>query len=222
MRADKKGTMDERPIRLTIVEDDRVLRDSLRMLVAGSPGFACHAVAGSVEEALALPREPPPDVVLLDIHLPGLPGSLGVRKILDRWPGVLVLMHTVYDEDDKVLESLGNGAVGYILKRTPPGRLLEAIREATEGGSPMSPAIARKVITLFRKFQPEPGPREPLSPRETALLALLVQGLSYAEAASELGVSLNTVRTHIRSIYEKLSVHSKSEAVSRALRSGLI
>ncbi len=214
--------MNEAPIQVAVVEDDRLLRESLRVLLAGSSGYACAAVAGSVEEALRLRPGVAPDVILLDIHLPGLRGSAGVKPLLEKWPATLVLMHTVYDEDEKIFESLCNGAVGYILKRTPPSRLLEAIREALQGGSPMSPEVARKVTTLFRRFVPEPAGLEPLSPRESTLLGLLVQGMSYGEAAAELGVSLNTVRTHIRSIYEKLHVHSKSEAVAKALRAGLI
>jgi DNA-binding NarL/FixJ family response regulator len=209
-------------IRIALVEDDRRLRDSLRMLLAGSPGFSCVAVAGSVEEALAQRLAEPPDVLLLDIGLPGTRGSLGARGLLEKWPEAVILMHTVHEEDDKIFESLCNGAVGYVLKRTPPARLLEAIREARAGGAPMSPEIARKVITLFRRIAPPPGPRAQLSPQETRLLGLLAQGQSYAGAAAELGVTLNTVRAYIRTVYDKLHVHTKSEAVSKALRSGLL
>jgi DNA-binding NarL/FixJ family response regulator len=207
---------------VALVEDDRLLRESLRALIAGTPGFRCAAATASVEEALRLRVEPPPRVVLLDIHLPGMSGAEGVVPLLERWPGALVVMHTVYDEDDLVFTSLCNGAVGYVLKRTPPARLLEAIREAHEGGAPMSPAIARKVIGLFRRGAPRSVPAEALTPQETRLLGQLAQGASYADAAAELRVSLNTVRTHIRSIYEKLHVHSKSAAVAKALRAGLI
>lgn len=213
-------------IRVVIVEDDRLLRDSLRMLIGGSAGFACVGAAGSMEEALTVPVGPPPQVVLLDIHLPGTRGSIGVIDLLDRWPECVVLMHTVYEEDDLVFESLCNGASGYILKRTPPARLLEAIAETCRGGAPMSPEIARKVLSRFRKLGPAAPAAgegsEALSPQETRLLALIAAGSSYREAAVELDVSINTVRTHIRSIYEKLQVHTKSEAVAKAMRSGLI
>jgi DNA-binding NarL/FixJ family response regulator len=212
-------------VRVALVEDDRVLRESLRVLLAGSAGFTCVATAASVEEALRLPAARAPQVILLDVHLPGLRGSTGVAPLLERWPDALVVMHTVYEEDELIFESLCNGAVGYVLKRTPPARLLEAIREAREGGAPMSPAIARKVIRLFRRVAPPPGPSEPpeqLTAQETRLIAQLAQGASYAEAAAELGVSLNTVRTHIRSVYEKLHVHGRSAAVAKALRAGLI
>lgn len=212
----------ETPIRVALIEDDLRLRGSLSTLLAGSPGFSCIAVAGSVEEALRQRLAPPPDVLLLDIHLPGTPGSLGARRLAEKWPQAVILIHTVHEEDDKVFASLCNGAVGYILKRTPPARLLEAIREARDGGAPMSPEIARKVITLFRRIAPPSEPRAPLAPQEVRLLGLLAQGHSYAGAAEELGVSLNTVRTYIRSVYEKLHVHTRSEAVSKALRSGLL
>jgi len=209
-------------IRVALIEDDRRLRDSLRTLLAGSPGFGCVAAAGSVEEALALRLSPPPDVFLLDIKLPGTWGTAGVRPLLAKWPLAVILMHTVYEEDDKVFESLCNGAVGYILKRTPPARLLAAIQEAHAGGAPISPEIARKVIVHFRRIAPAPGPQAQLSPQEVRLLGLLAQGQSYAGAAAELGITVNTVRTYIRSVYDKLHVHTRSEAVSKALRSGLV
>lgn len=207
---------------VVLVEDDRVLRESLRVLLAGSPGFRCVATAGSVEEALRVRPEAPPAVVLLDVHLPGVSGPDGIAPLLARWPGAVIVMHTVYDEDDLVFSSLCNGAVGYVLKRTPPARLLDALREAHDGGAPMSPAVARKVIGLFRRSAPRTVVAEALTPQETRLLAQLAQGASYADAADALGVSLNTVRTHIRSIYDKLHVHSKSAAVAKALRAGLI
>ena len=209
-------------IRVALVEDDRRLLDSLRLLIGGSPGFECVAAVGSVEEALRrLPAELP-EVVLLDIGLPGVRGSVGVRRLLQHWPGAIFLMHTAFEDDDLVFESLQNGASGYVLKRTAPARLLEVIEEAHGGGSPMSPEIARKVIVHFRRIAPPAEPVERLSPQETRLLRAIADGLSYKEAATELGVSINTVRAHIRSIYDKLSVHTKSEAVAKAMRSGQI
>jgi len=212
----------ENPIRVALIEDDRRLREGLRTLLSGSPGFSCVTAAGSVEEALAARPSPAPDVLLLDIRLPGMLGSVGVRPLLLKWPQAVAVMHTVHEEDDKVFESLCNGAVGYILKRTPPARLLEAIQEAHTGGAPISPEIARKVIVLFRRIAPPQGPQAQLSPQEVRLLGLLSQGQSYAGAAGELGITVNTVRTYIRSIYDKLHVHTRSEAVSKALRSGLV
>lgn len=215
--------MNATPIEVGLVEDDRLLRDSLRLLINGSPGFRVALAAGSVEEALRRPSGPAPDVLLLDIGLPGASGSEGARELQAHWPRTVILMHTVHEEDTQIFESLCNGARGYILKRTPPARLLESIREAHEGGSPMSPEIARKVIALFRRGAARPAPQSfGLSPQETKLLSLLASGESYGEAATALGVSINTIRTHIRSIYEKLNVHGRAEAVSKALRSGLI
>jgi DNA-binding NarL/FixJ family response regulator len=210
------------PIRVAIVEDDRRLRDSLAMLLGGTPGFDCVGAFGSMEEATRLAPRLVPEVVLLDIHLPGERGSTGVARLLERWPGAVVLMHTADEESDLVYESLTHGASGYVLKRTPPARLLEAIAEAHGGGAPMSPEIARKVIHQFRRIAPPAEAVERLSPQEGRLLGAIAAGLSYKEAAAELGVTLNTVRAHIRSIYEKLQVHTKSEAVSKALRSGQI
>ena len=208
------------PIQVYIVEDDRLVRDGLRALLDGSPGYACAGSARSMEEALGQ-RGPAPDVVLLDIHLPGMRGSEGVPHLLEKWPTVAILMHTISDEDDLVFESLCSGAAGYIVKRTPPAQLLDAIHQARQGGAPMSPEIARRVLSRLRKLQPARAEEE-LSPQELRVVAALAQGLSYGEAASELGVTINTVRTYIRSIYEKLHVHTRSEAVAKALRSGLI
>jgi DNA-binding NarL/FixJ family response regulator len=210
------------PVRVALVEDDRRLRDALALLLGGTPGFDCVAAYGSLEEAVRVAPRAAPDVVLLDIHLPGERGSTGVVRLLARWPGAVVLMHTADEESDLVFASLTHGASGYVLKRTPPARLLEAIVEARAGGAPMSPEIARKVIGQFRRIAPPAESVDRLSPTETRLLAAIAAGKSYKEAAAELGVSINTVRAHIRSVYEKLHVHTKSEAVSKALRTGQI
>jgi DNA-binding NarL/FixJ family response regulator len=210
------------PIRVAIVEDDRSLREGLGILINGTPGYQCPRTYGSVEEALRLMSLAPADVLLLDIHLPGMLGSEGVRIFRERFPATQVLMLTVYDEQDKVFESICNGACGYLLKKTPPAKLLECIREAHEGGAPMSPEIARKVVTLFQKTGPPEKIDGQLTPQEIRLLKMLADGYSYQNAAGQLNISINTVRNHIRSIYEKLQVHSKSEAVSKAIRSRLI
>ncbi len=209
------------PIRVAIVEDDRPTREGLALLIGGTPGYACVGSYFSVEEALRLIRGRAPNVLLLDIHLPGMLGSEGVKVFREKYPSIQVMMLTIYAEQDKVFESICNGACGYLLKKTPPARLLEAIREAHEGGSPMSPEIARKVVTLFRQAAP-PERVDQLTPQETRLLALLAEGYSYQMSAHQLNISVNTVRNYIRSIYEKLHVHSRSEAVSKALRSRII
>jgi DNA-binding NarL/FixJ family response regulator len=211
-----------RPINVGIVEDDAALREGLGMLIAGTAGYGLTGTWSSVEDALKVPTSSAPDVLLLDIHLPGMLGSEGVRLLRARNPGLQVLMLTVFAEQDKVFESICNGACGYLLKKTPPARLLEAIREAHEGGSPMSPEIARKVVSFFQKTEPPATQDERLTPHELRLLKMLSEGHSYQSAGGLLDISINTVRNYIRSIYGKLHVHSKSEAVTKALRGRLI
>lgn len=214
--------MDPEPIRVALVDDDRVLRDSLRVLVDGAPGFACAGAYGTVEAARQGLAAAPADLVLLDVDLPGTPGPEGAALLRALEPPPEVVMFTVYADDDKVFTSLCNGACGYLLKDTPPDRLLVALREAREGGAPMSSRIARQVIGLFRRIAPPPRTGHDLTPQEVRLLALLSEGYSYLGAADQLGVSINTVRSHVRGIYEKLHVHSRSQAVHQALRQGIL
>jgi len=209
-------------IRVAIVEDTRTLREGLSILIGGTPGFECTGKFATMEGALAQIGPAAPDVALVDIGLPGISGIEGVRLLKQLYPGLVLLMLTVYDDDDWVFESLCAGACGYLLKTTPPARLLECIREAFLGGSPLTPEIARHVVTLFRDFRPPARTDCHLTPHETRLLRLLVEGHNYKTAAAELDVSVNTIGFHIRSIYEKLHVHSKSEAVARALRERLV
>ena len=212
----------DQPVRVAIVEDDRFTREGLASLIGGTPNFRCVGTYQSVEDALrSMPAEPP-DVLLLDINLPGIPGSDGVKILKQKYPSVEVLMLTVYAEQDKVFESICNGASGYLLKKTPPARLLEAITEARQGGAPMSPEIARKVVALFQKTRPPEKTDLVLTPHEVRLLKFLAEGYSYQGTAEQLNLSINTIRSYIRSIYEKLHVHSKSEAVSKAFRTRLI
>jgi DNA-binding NarL/FixJ family response regulator len=212
----------ESTLSVAIVEDDRAVREGLSLLIDGSAGYRCVGRFDSVEAALGHRGGEAPRVLLLDIHLPGMLGSEGVRPLLEKYPDVTILMLTVYEEEDRVFESLCNGACGYLLKKTPPARLLEAIREAAGGGSPMSPEIARKVVRLFQKTGPPARVENGLTSQEKRLLALLAEGRSYQAAADEMIVSINTVRNYVRSVYEKLHVHSKSEAVSKALRARLL
>jgi DNA-binding NarL/FixJ family response regulator len=209
-------------IGVVIVEDDRGTREGLRLLVDGTPGYRCIATFGSLEQALAARVGEAPEVVLLDIQLPGEPGSRGAGALRERWPGTAILMLTGFEDEDKIFESLCNGATGYLLKRTPPARLLEAVREARDGGAPMSPEIARRVVELFRRTAPPAALDCALTPQEVHLLRLLAEGHSYKGAGSQLGISINTVRNYIRAIYEKLQVHTKSAAVSKAMRAGLL
>jgi DNA-binding NarL/FixJ family response regulator len=163
-----------------------------------------------------------PDVVLMDIHLPGMPGSEAVRHVREAHPSVAVLMLSVYEGEDPIFTSLCNGAAGYLLKNTAPAKLLDAIRDVKEGGSPISPEIARKVIQAFRESVPAGRAGHDLTPQEVRLLKLLSDGASYQAAGDKLGISINTVRNYVRSIYEKLHVTSKSAAVSRGLKDRII
>lgn len=212
----------DEPICVAIIEDRPSTREGLALLIDGTPGYRCVGKFGSVEEALRWMDRQSPHVLLLDIHLPGMSGSEGVRVLKEKFPAMQILMLTIYEEEEMVFESICNGACGYLLKRTPPAKLLEAIWEAHQGGSPMSPEIARKVVTLFQKTGPPEKLEHDLTPQEVRLLGLLAAGYSYQAIADRLKISINTVRDYIRSIYDKLHVHSKSEAVSKALRSRII
>jgi DNA-binding NarL/FixJ family response regulator len=212
---------DERITKVAIIEDQRTLRDGFAVLIDGTEGFRCTGAFRSVEDALRGIASTVPDVALVDIGLPGMNGIEGVRILKDRYPGLTMLMLTVYDEDERVFDALCAGACGYLLKKTPPARLLESIKEAAGGGAPMSPEIARKVVALFRDVRPPRQAEHDLTPHELRLLKLMVDGHSYKTAAAELGVSYNTICFHIKNVYGKLQVHSKSEAVTKALRQRL-
>jgi DNA-binding NarL/FixJ family response regulator len=210
------------PIKVAIVEDERDIRECLCLLVGGTEGYVCSGSYRTMEEALEkIPRQMP-DVVLSDIGLPGMSGIDGVRTLKQRFPDLLVLMLTVYDDDDRIFDAMCAGACGYLLKKTPPARLLESLKEAVGGGAPMSPEVARRVIALFRDIRPPERAEYHLTPHETRLLKLFVEGHNYKTAAAELRVSVNTVNFHVRSIYDKLQVHSRSEAVAKALRNRLV
>jgi DNA-binding NarL/FixJ family response regulator len=209
-------------IEVAIVEDLRATREGLALLIDGTEGYRCCGSYGTMEAALAGIGRNLPDVALVDIGLPGMSGIEGVRILKGRHPSVHLLMLTVYDDDERIFDAICAGATGYLLKKTPPARLLDYIRETLEGGSPMSPQIARRVISLFRRVRPPESVHEDLTPHEIRLLRLLVEGYRYEDVANQMGVSINTVRSHIKQIYSKLQVHSKSEAVAKALRSGLV
>lgn len=209
-------------IKVAIIEDLRALREGFYMLIDGTEGFRCTGRFRTMEEALEKIGFDLPDVALVDIGLPGMNGIEGVRLLKERYPDLMLLMLTVYDDDDRIFDALCAGACGYLLKKTPPARLLKSLEEAAQGGAPMSPEIARRVVALFREFRPPKRVNYKLTPHEIRLLKLLVEGHNYKTAAAQLGISFNTVCFHIKSIYEKLQVHSKSEAVAKALRNRLI
>ena len=216
------ATQQQPEIKVAIVEDVPSLREGFRLLIGETTGFRCTGSFRTMEEALAHIPHNPPDVLLADIGLPGMNGIEGVRRLKERLPALTVLMLTVYDDDERVFAALCAGACGYLLKKTQPERLLESIREAAAGGAPMTPEIARRVVALFRQIRPPERADYNLTPHETRLLKLLVEGHNYKTAAAQLNVSFNTICFHIKQIYGKLQVHSKSEAVVKALRDRLI
>ena len=214
--------MPEVPVRVVIIEDLLEVREGLAVLINGTSGFACTGQFRTMEDALAGMEASRPAVILTDIGLPGMNGIEGTRILSTRYPDVPILALSVYGDDENVFDAICAGASGYLLKNTPPARLLEALTEVVGGGAPMSPEIARRVITLFRDFRPPERASYRLTPQETELLKLMVDGHHYKTAAREMGISTNTVSFHLKHIYQKLQVHSKSEAVAKALRERLI
>ena len=210
-----------RPIKIAIVEDIREIREGLARLINSTPGYRCTGFYASMEEALEKIPKNVPDLVLSDIGLPGIDGISGIKILKERYPQLLILMLTVYDDNERIFDALCAGACGYLLKKTPWDKVVEALKEAVEGGSPMSPEVARRVINLFREIKPPKEAEYELTPHEVRLLRMLVEGHSYKTAAAELHVSVNTIKFHLRHIYDKLQVHTKSEAVAKALRQGL-
>jgi DNA-binding NarL/FixJ family response regulator len=209
-------------IKVAIVEDRREIRDGLAMLISGTEGFECTGTYRSMEDAIPRISGSVPDIVLCDIGLPGMSGIEGIRILKESHPDLLLLMLTVYDDDERIFDALCAGASGYLLKKTPPVRLLEGLKDAVQGGAPMSPEVARRVIVLFRDIRPPERADYELTQHELRLLKLLVEGHNYKTAAFELNVSINTISFHMNRIYEKLQVHSKSEAVAKALRDRLV
>lgn len=211
-----------REIRVAIVEDQVHTREGLAALISGTSGYQMTGAFSSMESALPRIDAAVPDVVLLDIGLPGMSGIEGARRVKERHPGMQILMLSVYADNEHVFEAICAGADGYLLKDAPPSRLLDAIREVRDGGSAMSPQIARKVVKMFQDIAPPREESAKLTSRELEVLALLAQGHSYKSAAAALDLSFDTIRFHVRNVYEKLHVHSKSEAVLRAFQTGLL
>jgi DNA-binding NarL/FixJ family response regulator len=210
-------------ITVAIIEDQPTAREGLVILVGNTPGFAVVGRYGSIEEAEGEVQRLRPDVLLLDLGLPGLSGIDGARRFHDAVPEMEILVLTVFTDSDHVYQALCAGASGYLLKDTPSAKLLEAIRDVHGGGAPMSPAIARRVLETYRSLRVSSEPADgSLSLREREVLKWLAEGYSYYAAAGQLGISVDTVRAHIRKIYEKLHVHTRSEAVLKAMRRGLL
>jgi DNA-binding NarL/FixJ family response regulator len=206
------------PITISIVEDNDQLRGTLARVLNRAEGFQCVSQFGNAEEALkALPQEKP-NVVLMDINLPGMNGVECVRQLKQLCPDTQAIMLTVYEDTENIFNALAAGATGYMLKRTPRAELLDAIRDVLKGGSPMTTHIARKVVQSFQRPAATSQPTEDLSPREREVLDCLAQGFLYKEIAEKLGISYETVHTYIRRIYEKLQVRTRTEAVAKFLR----
>lgn len=204
-------------IRVSIIEDDSDVRHSLTVLLNGSDGFACVSAHRSAEDAIAELPMREPQVVLVDINLARISGIECVRQLKAKLPEVHFLMLTMYEDAELIFKSLTAGASGYLLKRTPPAKLLEAISEVQQGGSPMTSKIARIVVQHFQRVKSPGRSTEVLSAREKEILALLAKGHRYKEIAEQLGISFDTVRAHLRNIYDKLQVRSRTEAVVKYL-----
>ena len=203
-------------INVAIIEDSKEIREGLSVLINGSEGFQCTATYSNAEDALSDLLSKKPDVVLMDINLPHMSGIECTRQLKQRQQDLSIMVLTVYDDDEKIFESLKAGARGYILKKTPPARLLEAILELHGGGSPMSSSIARRVVQTFQGPEIASKAKGNLSGREREILSYLARGYRYKEIAETLFISVETVRTHLRNIYEKLQVRSRTEAVLKA------
>jgi DNA-binding NarL/FixJ family response regulator len=209
-------------IRILIYEDNPQLREGLTMLINGSDGFEVLASFKNCNNVIPEVEAYNPDLVLMDIDMPGTNGIEGLKKIRLVNDHVKVLMLTVFDDNKNVFEAISNGANGYILKKTPPAKLLEYIQEAQTGGAPMSSSIATQVLRMFSSFHNQKGEDYSLSEREKQVLQLLVNGYSYKMISSEMFIAIDTVRSHIKKIYEKLHVNSKSEAVAKAFKDKLV
>ncbi len=218
-------------IKVIVVEDNDTIREGLKILIDGTPGYCCVSTYSKCETMLKNIEKQNPDVLLMDIGLPGMNGIEGIKETKKIIPELTILVLTVYEENDLIFDALCAGASGYLVKKTPPSKLLEAIQEAYEGGAPMSSHIARKVIDFFsrrdgllqQKKQASPSSEQYiLTPREKEILSGLVEGNSFKTIADSLFISIETVRFHFRNIYRKLHVHSQSEAVAKAIKEGLI
>ena len=210
-------------IRVAIFEDNRSLLEGLAAMIGGTAGFVCVGAFPNCNNLLKNISQHKPDVVLMDIELPGINGIEAVAMIKDEFPEIKILMQTIFDDDEKIFNSICAGAEGYILKHTSPAEIMEAIKEIHEGGSPMTPSIANRVLKMV-KVRPEPGNKESfdLSTREKEILSCLVKGMSYKMIADTCFISIETVNVHIKNIYKKLHVHSKSEAVAKAIRGRIV
>jgi DNA-binding NarL/FixJ family response regulator len=205
-------------IRVAIVEDDEQVRENLARLITETKGFECVATFASGEQAISgFPRRPP-DVVVMDINLPGISGVECVRQLKAMFPDIHIVMLTVYDDSERIFQALQMGAAGYLLKRSTAEEILHAIKDVHGGGAPMTSYIARKVVQSFRRQGPSDKPAENLSKRETDVLEYVARGYSNKEIADALGLKSETVRGYLKTVYTKLHVRSRTEAAMKFLR----
>ena len=204
-------------IRVAIVEDNQTLRNSLTNLLNYTEGMQCVASLGNLMNVVSELGKSRPDIVLMDIGLPNISGIEGVRTVKNNFPAIQVLMFTVFEDEEKIFDAIRAGASGYLLKKTPPDEIIESIQQLYNGGAPMSPSIARKVIHAFQEAPAELEDFQ-LTPREKEILYSLVDGLSYKKIAEKYFISISTIRTHISNIYQKLHVNTKSQAVAKVLK----
>lgn len=210
-------------INVAIFEDNRSLREGLFHLVNGTEGYACVGSFPNCDRLIRHLEEVKPDVIIMDIEMPGISGIEGVKLIKENFPEIKVLMQTIFEDNNKIFESICNGAEGYILKNTPPAEILQSIKEIYEGGAPMTPSVASKVLKMFKQRAAfETNDSYDLTEREKEILRYLTEGMSYKMIANTCYISIETVSGHIKNIYKKLQVHSKSEAVIKALKNKMV
>lgn len=204
-------------IHVALIEDDHDIRNTLALIIDGTPGYTCDLLFADCESSFEPIAKFRPDVVLMDINLPGMTGIEGVRHLKKALPDLDIIMLSVHTDEESVFDSLREGASGYLVKSTPPAQLLAAIKEVHEGGAPMTSYIARKVLTSFHR-----APDEKLTDRENEILRHLCEGQTYSTISEKLNISGHTVRTHIKNIYQKLHVNSRAEAVRKAMKDKLV
>ena len=210
-------------IKVAIFEDNNNMREGLFQLINGSSGFTCTGAFPNCDDLVRRIKSANPDVIVMDIEMPGISGIEGVKLVKENFPGIKILMETIFEDDLKIFDSICAGAEGYILKNTAPTEILGAIKEIYEGGSPMTPTIANRVIKMVKSQRTSDSKNTfNLTDREKEILSCLVEGMSYKLIADECTISIDTENVHIKNIYKKLQVHSKSEAVAKAIKGKIV